>query len=113
MNEITGGTPYDSMLFPSCAALYTPFNESFIDETYEIWPHYPYATGHYLFVTDTGNHRVVMLNRSYSGQLDYITQFGVTGQERSDDTGLNWPWGIAVYAPAWESNYSSTFANIF
>jgi len=64
-------------------------------------------------VTDSGNHRVVVLNTSASGQLGYVGQFGITGEARHDSSGLDTPWGIAVYAPAWESRFLPIFANVF
>jgi len=113
MNEITGGTAYNSMLFPSCAAVYQPLNESFVTEDFEISPLYPYAHERYIFVTDTGNHRVVMLNASSTGQLEYIGQWGVTAENLAGDAGLDWPLGIGIYTPGWETNYTSIFANVF
>jgi len=110
--------------FPTAVAEYIPYNMSLVSlndpatagvdsSDFEITPLIPHAWCKLLFVTDTGNHRVVMLNASNVGQFDYIGQFGLTGKTRANSTGFNWPWGVAVYAPAWEGRYEQAYANVF
>jgi hypothetical protein len=110
--------------FPTAVAEYKPYNMSLValhDEAlagvtgthFEITSLIPHAWCRLLFVTDTGNHRVVILNATYIGQFDYIGQFGITGEARSNSTGFDWPWGIAVHSPAWEGRYEPSYANVF
>merc|ERR1712023_377040 len=112
------------LLFPSAVAEYQPYNLTLISlhepglagvstSQFEITPLIPHAADRLLFITDTGNHRVVMMNASNIGQFDYIGQYGFTGEATSNSSGFNWPWGVAVYAPAWEGRYEPAYANVF
>lgn len=101
------------MLWPTASALYKAYNETHLSPTYRIYPNVPDARRELLFVTDTGNHRVVIFDTSARGQMDYVGQFGITGENRSDDTGLHWPYGIAVTTPAVETSFRPVFANVF
>lgn len=100
--------------YPTSVARYSPFNSTHIDPTFQIHPRImPLAVSELLLVTDTGNQRVLILNASAWGTLELIGQFGVTGEARHDETGFSSPWGIDVYAPAWESRLEPVFANVF
>jgi hypothetical protein len=110
--------------FPTAVAEYKPYNWSLValyDEVtagvstsqFEITSLIPHAWCRLLFVADTGNHRVMILNATDSGQFDYIGQYGITGEARDNSTGFDWPWGIAVYSPAWEGRYEQAYANVF
>lgn len=116
-----GSAPNSHLYFPTAVALYQPYNDTYVSVDLEITYLIPHANSKLLFVTDTGNHRVVVLNVTFHGQLDYIDQFGETGVkiDASNTTadqhksGFNWPYGIAVKAPATESLYEPTYANVF
>lgn len=114
--------------FPTNVAEYNPHNMTHVSidapqvtgvpgvpgaDVFEITPLIPDAWCRLIFVTDTGNHRVVMLNASAIGQFDYVGQFGLTGEARANSTGFNWPWGIAVSSPAWEGRYEPVYAHVF
>jgi hypothetical protein len=117
----------EKLKFPTAVAEYMPDNETHvsanapqlagtvtIDTTLiEVTPLIPHAWCRLLFVTDTGNHRVVILNATFVGQFDYVGQFGITGEARDNSTGFNWPWGVAVSWPAWEARYEPVYANVF
>lgn len=116
--------PNQKMKFPTAVAEYIPYNTTHIcvecpafrgvdTSMFEITPLIPHAWHRLLFVTDTGNHRVVILNASNIGQFDYVGQYGITGEARDNSTGFDWPWGIAVHSPAWEGRYEPAYANVF
>jgi hypothetical protein len=113
--------PESHLYYPTAVAMYKPYNETMVRLGYEITSLIPHANSKLLFVTDTGSHRVIVLNATLLGQLDYIGQFGETGVPHLADnytannwkTGLNWPYGIAVHAPAPEALYEPTYANVF
>jgi hypothetical protein len=113
MNSLRGGTYRSALLFPGASTVYRPYNRTHINSSFEMTPFMPHAVDTYIFISDCGNHRVVMLNASSEGQMEYITQFGQTEDPRSNSTGLDWPWGLAVYAPSHEALFSSIFANVF
>ena len=49
--------------FPHGVAAYTPYSKTYLTETQEInRPDLPFAGNTFVFVCDTGNHRIVMLN---------------------------------------------------
>lgn len=113
----------DKLKFPTAVAEYQPYNSSFITldapaiagvtgSAFPITSQIPHAWCRLLFVTDTGNHRVVMLNASNIGQFDVLGQYGITGEARDNSTGFNWPWGIAVVSPVFESRYEPTYASV-
>jgi hypothetical protein len=119
-----GANPNTSLYFPTAVEEYRPHNDSFVAplEGYNITSEIPHAADRLLFVADTGNHRVVILNSTAIGQFDYLGQFGETGVAKTFDdvndtvgwkTGLNWPMGIAVKTPAIEGLYEPTYANVF
>eukprot|EP00443_Scrippsiella_acuminata_P001899 CAMPEP_0115311832 /NCGR_PEP_ID=MMETSP0270-20121206/75560_1 /TAXON_ID=71861 /ORGANISM="Scrippsiella trochoidea, Strain CCMP3099" /LENGTH=529 /DNA_ID=CAMNT_0002730719 /DNA_START=117 /DNA_END=1703 /DNA_ORIENTATION=- len=107
------GSELVPLWFPTAVAKYKPLNESFFDDSFRITPFFPDATNELLFITDTGHHRVLMLNITGSYQLDVIGQFGVTGIALADSTGLDWPHGIAVTTPAAEASFEPVIANVF
>jgi hypothetical protein len=113
-------SPTTSLYFPTAVAEYKP-NGTVVATGYNVTRLIPHALERLLFVTDTGNHRVVIFNATDFGQFAYIGQFGTTGVPHAADnmtaniwkTGLNWPWGIAVKVPAVEARYEPTYANVF
>jgi hypothetical protein len=113
MNSLRGATESTGLLFPGSSAVYKPYNRTHVNETFEMTRWVPNAANEYLFVSDTGNHRVIMLNATVEGQMDYVGQFGVTQEPCQDNTGFDWPWGLGVYAPAHEALFGSVFANVF
>lgn len=118
----------DKLKFPTAVAEYFPHNMTVLaldapqlagiyrDQEHPMFvmtPQMPHAWCRLLFVTDTGNHRIVMLNASDIGQFDFLGQFGLTGEARDNSTGFNWPWGVATMTPAWEARIAPIYANVF
>lgn len=112
-NHVAQDPVPDDLSWPSFVAMYQPYNWTHLDESFRIYPNVPHAMSRYLFVTDTGNHRVVMFNATVPGQMDYVFQFGETGVSHSGREGLNLPHGLAVWTPAIESSFEPVFANVF
>lgn len=112
--NIRGGFGESELFFPTHLAEYTPLNSTHVAAGHQIMPNMPHAHNRLILVSDTGNHRVVILNASASDSgFEYVGHFGVTGEVREDSTGLNWPWGIAMFYPAWEFHFEPIFANVF
>lgn len=103
-----------SLLSPTAAAVYEPLNSTHIVEGFEInATQLPHASNRFVFVVDSGNHRVLFVNTTIKRQWSIVGQFGRTGEPLQDTSGLNTPWDVAVYAPAWESLWRPVFANVF
>jgi len=101
------GTDDISFMFPTNMAEYRQLNATHITEDAEIDPSYPHAyelaskgiSPYYVFVTDTGNHRLVMLDATNDREIKYVLQFGITAEKASGTKGFNWPIAVAVQAP--------------
>jgi hypothetical protein len=101
------------LYFPTALAEYRPLNHTHISASQLVTQLFPRAADSFLFLTDTGNHRVVIMEVTKAEQLDYYGQYGLTGLPCSNSSCFNSPWGLAVHAPAWESRFQPLFANIF
>lgn len=99
--------------FPTYLAMYKPLNRTHISEDLEMTPLFPHARDRYFFVSDTGQHRVMFINASSYSTLTYIESFGGMGEARNDQTGFNFPTGIAVMAPTDESFFGPVMAAVF
>lgn len=99
-------------LYPTMASVYKPHSRTHIGPNFAMTPHMPDANNRFIFVTDTGHHRVVMLNATSPGQMDFTMQFGGP-QPRDGTDGFHWPWGLAVMQPAYESQYKPVFLNVY
>eukprot|EP00929_Paragymnodinium_shiwhaense_P041394 TRINITY_DN21497_c0_g1_i1.p1 TRINITY_DN21497_c0_g1~~TRINITY_DN21497_c0_g1_i1.p1 ORF type:complete len:696 (+),score=113.50 TRINITY_DN21497_c0_g1_i1:127-2214(+) len=110
-----------SLLFPSQAAEWSPFSATHLSEDFQITPFFPtmFAMSklniqpHYFFVTDTGNHRVVMIDATKQDVMEFVDQFGITGMPSDGRHGLNWPIGIAVAEPFEEKMRRRVLANVY
>lgn len=113
MNMAAPALGVSELFYPNQVAVYQPYNATHFSEDMQITPLHFHSGERFFFVTDTGKHRVILINATRSHQMEYISQFGVSGEARNDHTGFNHPLGIAVMTPAFESIFDSTFANVF
>lgn len=112
-----------SLRFPTELVEYSPDSIDFVslDQDIPVWPLYPGLYNlslkgvqpRFLIVTDTGNHRVVLLDHTDWSEMTYIGQFGISGVAGSGDSALNWPTGIAICAPPVYSFDRPALANIY
>lgn len=100
------------LYFPSYMAQYKALNHSFISDALEITPLFPHARDRYWFVSDTGNHRVMFINAT-GPTLQYIESYGATGEVRTNQSGFNYPMGVAVMAHTDESFFGPVMAAVF
>jgi len=120
MNLEGDGGENETLSFPSAIAEYRVWvinnskQEILQDQEFSL-AYTNHWNNRFFLVTDTGNNRVVLLNATNveGGVLEYAMQFGVTGMPLRDRTGLETPWGIAVYIPAWEARYEPILANVY
>eukprot|EP00927_Polykrikos_kofoidii_P034323 TRINITY_DN29136_c0_g1_i1.p1 TRINITY_DN29136_c0_g1~~TRINITY_DN29136_c0_g1_i1.p1 ORF type:complete len:729 (+),score=75.57 TRINITY_DN29136_c0_g1_i1:153-2339(+) len=132
--EADDPTGRDSLLFPTEVAEYMPFDLTHFSGPSsrpveapgyylgkEITPAFPSSfhlsqqgiMPRFFFVTDTGNHRLVVLNATGQAQLDFIMQFGVTGVPLKGKQGFDWPLGVAVHRSCENSVLVPCVANIY
>mmetsp|Transcript_11921 Transcript_11921/g.27824 ORF Transcript_11921/g.27824 Transcript_11921/m.27824 type:complete len:690 (-) Transcript_11921:80-2149(-) len=120
MNLLGDDGPNETLSFPIGVAEYRAFvinnsRQETVQDQEDSLSYTPHWRNRFFLVTDTGHHRVVVLNATnlLQGQLEYVLHFGVTGQPRMDEFGVETPWGIAVYMPAWEARYAPVLANVY
>eukprot|EP00930_Biecheleria_cincta_P040853 TRINITY_DN27975_c0_g2_i1.p1 TRINITY_DN27975_c0_g2~~TRINITY_DN27975_c0_g2_i1.p1 ORF type:complete len:616 (-),score=56.76 TRINITY_DN27975_c0_g2_i1:8-1855(-) len=113
MNMEAPALGISEMSFPSFVAMYQSLNSTHIGTNIAITPMHPHAGEVYLFVSDTGNHRILFLNVTDFRYIAYIESFGVAGVPMSNSTGFDSPMGLTVWSPGYETAYGPTIANLF
>jgi len=101
----------EGLAFPTSVAGYWPYDKENdkLTENVIATSVMKRAMDSYLFVSDSGNHRVVCLNAK---DLKLEASYGTGEPSRFDDS-FNTPMGVAVFQPAWEFNIQPIYANVF
>lgn len=103
--------------FPTSLDFYRPLNATQMTTTDFIIPAHADAKNSFLFVSDTGNHRIVFYKLLGEDTETVVAtlmgQFGLTGIACDNSSGLHWPHGLAVEWPAVEMSFEPVFANVF
>ena len=67
----------------------------------------PHVDENFVFVSDMGNHRILILNATETGTLQYYDEY------RTEPVEMNQPESISIFAPGFEMRYQPTYANVF